>query len=56
MEIIDESSTKSRAVVGYDPVSNSIITSFRGSSNIKNWLEDFDVFKVDYNEHGCNDC
>jgi putative lipase involved disintegration of autophagic bodies len=43
-------------VVGYDPVTNSIISSFRGTENIVNWIEDADFFKTDYNTPGCNDC
>ena len=53
MKIVDDFVTKSRAVVGYDPSTNSIITAFRGSSNIMNWLSDLDIFKVDYTEYGC---
>jgi putative lipase involved disintegration of autophagic bodies len=42
--------------MGYDPITNSIITSFRGSSNTKNWVEDFVFFKTPYYVDGCNDC
>jgi hypothetical protein len=44
------------AIVGYDSASNSIITSFRGSDNIKNWLEDANFIKSDYGHSGCSNC
>jgi putative lipase involved disintegration of autophagic bodies len=42
--------------MGYDSASKSIITSFRGSSNVMNFLEDADFYKVDYNQPNCNNC
>jgi len=45
-----------RVVMGYEPISNSIITSFRGSANTKNWIEDFVFIKVAYNHTACADC
>lgn len=43
-------------VMGYDSVSNSIISTYRGSDNALNWIEDFDFIKVDYVREGCTDC
>jgi len=43
--------------VGYDASSNDIVMSFRGSSNLWNWLEDFDFFFKDYpNAPDCHGC
>jgi len=42
--------------MGFDVESNSIITSFRGSSNIVNWILNADFIKTDYVAEGCKDC
>ena len=36
----------SKALLGYDNYSESIFTSFRGSSNTYNWMEDFQVRQI----------
>lgn len=40
--------------LGYDPASEFIVMSFRGSVNKENWFTDFDSILVDYPE--CKDC
>jgi len=56
LKIFEDKNTKALAVAGYDAGANSIITSFRGSDNIMNWLEDADVIKTSYNQPGCSNC
>jgi predicted lipase len=56
MKIFEDSKTKAQAVVGYDSASNSIITSFRGSDNIMNWIENADFVKTPYTVGGCSNC
>ena len=34
--------------IGYDEDGDQIVVSFRGSSNIEDWLDDLDYFKTDY--------
>lgn len=34
--------------MGYDREENRIVISFRGSHNLKNWLEDFEFKEVSY--------
>lgn len=36
----------SKAIQGYDYISNSIFTAFRGSSNIHNWIENIQIYHV----------
>jgi len=55
-QIFEDAVKETKVILGYDPISGSIITSWRGSANIMNWLEDFDFVKVDYYQPGCNDC
>jgi putative lipase involved disintegration of autophagic bodies len=43
-------------VIGYDPSSNSIITSFRGTDNVKNVVEDIDFKFNEYKQPGCGEC
>jgi len=45
---------KTMMYLGYDAASNSIITCFRGTENILNWITDADFIKVDY--PGCEGC
>jgi hypothetical protein len=47
---------ETRMVMGYDLESNSIIISYRGSSNLRNWIEDFIFFKTEYDREGCVGC
>jgi len=37
-----------QAFTGYDPVNDQVIISFRGTSNVVNWLTDLDALVVDY--------
>ncbi|EDQ84946.1 uncharacterized protein MONBRDRAFT_29759 [Monosiga brevicollis MX1] len=36
--------------VAYNPINSTIIVSFRGSSNVANWLYDFDTIRVTLND------
>jgi hypothetical protein len=56
MAIIEDSFYKSRAVVGYDKSRSLIIASFRGSSNVQNWLSNFNFPLSDYTRTGCSNC
>ncbi len=56
MKIFEGFKLETRAVMGYDIVTNSIITTFRGTETKLNWLEDFDFKKVDYLLPGCTNC
>jgi len=56
MKVVEDSSEGTLGLAGYDSHSKSIIVSFRGSSNIKNWLDNFDFVKQDYSLHGCKNC
>ena len=49
MRLVEDKKLRTRVVMGYDAESNSIISSFRGSDNIANYIEDADFFKTDYN-------
>lgn len=41
----------SRAIQGFDPNTNTIFTSFRGSSNIQNWINNIKIQKISpYND------
>lgn len=41
----------SRALQGFDTITNTIFTSFRGSSNIHNWIENIQIRKISpYND------
>ena len=37
-----------QAFVGYDTQYKQVVVSFRGSSNLQDWLDDLDFFKVPY--------
>mmetsp|Transcript_22145 Transcript_22145/g.21368 ORF Transcript_22145/g.21368 Transcript_22145/m.21368 type:complete len:112 (+) Transcript_22145:374-709(+) len=56
LRIFENDTFETRAGMGYDPESNSIITMFRGSVNLINWILDFDFIKIDYTVGGCQDC
>jgi hypothetical protein len=56
MKILENTLYETKMVVGYDASSNSIISTWRGTSNIVNWIEDADFFKSDYNRAGCSGC
>lgn len=36
----------SKAIQGYDYISNCIFTAFRGSSNIHNWIENIQIYHI----------
>jgi predicted lipase len=42
--------------MGFDASTNSIITAFRGTTNIRNLVEDFNFLKTSYDRPNCNDC
>jgi hypothetical protein len=56
MVIIDSLRSSNRAVVGYEKTHKYIIISFRGSSNIINFLDDANFPVTSYNKPGCNSC
>lgn len=41
-------SNDNHAYVGYLSSINAIVTAFKGSESIRNWLEDFDIIKIKY--------
>jgi hypothetical protein len=56
MKIFENTKLNTRAVMGYDAARGFIVTSFRGSSNVMNWLSDFNFPKVPYVVPGCTNC
>ena len=56
LKIIEDSFHDTKVVAGYDSSRNYIITSFRGSANVMNFLEDVNFFKTSYKAPGCNSC
>ena len=50
------SSNGNFAVIGYDPDSDRVILSLRGSYNFKNWLYDLDLLKSAYTTYPCASC
>lgn len=36
----------SKALIGYDNITQTIFTAFRGSSNMHNWIENIQVYKI----------
>ena len=42
----DKSASDLLGYVGYDPLKNQLIVTYRGSSSIRNWLVDFDIVQV----------
>ena len=46
--IIYDKTTDLQGFVGVLPSTNTIYVSFRGSSSMKNWVDDAEVLKVDY--------
>lgn len=53
MEYITSTLTKAVVYVGYDPENRQIITSWRGSSNTRNWIEDYNIEVEPYKCNGC---
>ena len=51
---LDSSLTKAVGYVGFDPMSNQVVIGWRGSSNIQNWIEDFNFETEAY--HWCSGC
>lgn len=45
---IEQSITKAAGYVGYHTTNNQIVLSFRGTSNIQNWIEDANFEKIAY--------
>mmetsp|Transcript_3715 Transcript_3715/g.7957 ORF Transcript_3715/g.7957 Transcript_3715/m.7957 type:complete len:348 (-) Transcript_3715:1350-2393(-) len=56
LKIFDNSQFDTRVVMGYDASRNWIIASFRGSSNVMNWISDANFPKSAYTRSGCNNC
>jgi len=56
MLIVEDGFHDTKVVTGYDAAKNYIVTSFRGSANVMNFLEDVNFFKTRYSAPGCNDC
>lgn len=56
LKIVENEQYGTRMIMGYDAASNSIISSFRGSSNLMNWLLNIDIIKIPYNVEGCTNC
>ena len=52
--ILQNSSHDFRVFVGYDAENNEIVIAHRGSSNLKNWIADFEFWLVKYAD--CPDC
>lgn len=46
--VINDPVLETAGYIGYLPSDNSIYVVFRGSSNIPNWLSDFDTTKTPY--------
>ena len=51
---ISDNKTLTAGFIGYLPESKTIVTSWRGSSNKKNWEEDFNFELMKYPK--CKDC
>jgi len=47
-KVVENEEFGAKMIMGYDPESNSIISSFRGSINLVNYIEDADFIKTDY--------
>ena len=56
LKIVEDAHYETRMIMGYDASTNSIISSFRGSANLMNWLLNIDFVKIDYTVGGCVDC
>ena len=54
LSVIQNTQTKIKGFVGYDSVLKSIIVSWRGTDNNRNWIEDASFRQIDYN--GCSKC
>jgi hypothetical protein len=50
---INNDLTLASCFIAYNRDTNEIILSFRGSANIENWLEDFNIEMVSYGCKGC---
>lgn len=42
--------------VAVDTVREEIVVAFRGSSDLRNWIADFDFILTEYSGTGCSDC
>lgn len=56
LKIVEDEHYGTKMIMGYDASTNSIISSFRGSDNLMNWLLNVDFFKVNYTVEGCTNC
>lgn len=56
MKIIGSIKFDTRVVMGYDAARQFIVISFRGSSNLMNWISDANYPKSDYVKEGCSSC
>lgn len=50
---INNDITLAACFIAYNKDSNEIIVSFRGSANIQNWIEDFNIEMMSYDCKGC---
>lgn len=56
LKIVENRIWDTRCILGYDPITNSIITSFRGSIDMQNYILDADFVKTNYTVGDCNGC
>mmetsp|Transcript_55629 Transcript_55629/g.131349 ORF Transcript_55629/g.131349 Transcript_55629/m.131349 type:complete len:169 (+) Transcript_55629:10-516(+) len=47
-------SQDTQGFVGYVPSNNTIVASFRGTQDLKNWIEDLKFAKTDFNYSQCS--
>lgn len=52
--VFDNATTGAQAFVLYNPTSNTIVVSFRGSDNLPNWIYDLDFFQIKYSDFDCS--
>lgn len=45
---LENTLTKAVGFIGYEPSTETLVTSWRGSSNTQNWIEDFNFETVPY--------
>jgi len=55
-KVIKNVKFETQMVIGYDAATNTILSTYRGSSNIMNWIENFDFIKTEFTAAGCSDC
>jgi len=47
---------QAQGYAAYDPSSNSIVAAIRGTSDVTNWIDDFQAVQVSYSNGGCSGC